>query len=408
MSETFVIAGGGLAGAKAAGTLRAEGFTGQIVLAAGENEYPYERPPLSKGYLQGKEERESAYVFEPSWYAENDVELLRGTAVTGLDPAGHVATLGNGRSVTYSKLLIATGAVPRPLAGAGSDLGGIHYLRNLTDSERIRAELGEDKRLLVVGAGWIGLEVAAAARMAGAQVTVVEMAALPLERVLGRECAQIFARLHAEHGVDLRLQTGVHELFGQGRVERALLTDGSEIDVDAVVVGIGVAPADDLAKTAGLQTSNGILTDEHLRTSDPDIYAAGDVANFWHPLFGARIRTEHWANALSSGPAAARAMLGQDVTYDPVPYFFSDQYSLGMEYAGWVGDAGYDEVVFRGDVPGREFVAFWLRAGVVIAGMNINVWDVSDDIQELVRSRAVIDKARLADDTVPITELVPR
>jgi 3-phenylpropionate/trans-cinnamate dioxygenase ferredoxin reductase subunit len=408
MSETFVIAGGGLAGAKAAGTLRAEGFTGQIVLAAGENEYPYERPPLSKGYLQGKDERESAYVFEPSWYAENDVELLRGTAVTGLDPAGHVAALGNGRSVTYSKLLIATGAVPRPLAGAGSDLGGIHYLRNLTDSERIRAELGEDKRLLIVGAGWIGLEVAAAARMAGAQVTVVEMAALPLERVLGRECAQIFARLHAEHGVDLRLQTGVRELSGQGRVERALLTDGSEIDVDAVVVGIGVAPADDLAKTAGLETSNGILTDEHLRTSDPDIYAAGDVANFWHPLFGERIRTEHWANALSSGPAAARAMLGQDVTYDPVPYFFSDQYSLGMEYAGWVGDAGYDEVVFRGDVPGREFVAFWLRAGVVIAGMNVNVWDVSDDIQELVRSRAVIDKARLADDTVPITALVPR
>ncbi|MCW2506524.1 MAG: putative ferredoxin reductase [Actinomycetia bacterium] len=408
MSQTFVIAGGGLAGAKAADTLRAEGFAGRIVLASGENEYPYERPPLSKGYLQGKDERESAQVFEPSWYAENNVELLRGTAVTGLDPAGHVAALANGQSVTYDKLLIATGAVPRPLAGTGSDLDGIHYLRNLTDSERIRDQLGEHKHLLVVGAGWIGLEVAAAARMAGAQVTVVEVAALPLERVLGRECAQIFARLHAEQGVDLRLQTGLHELIGQGRAERALLTDGSEIEIDAVVVGIGAAPADDLAKTAGLQTSNGILTDEHLRTSEPDIFAAGDVANAWHPLFGERVRTEHWANALTSGPAAARSMLGQDVTYDPVPYFFSDQYSLGMEYAGWIGPAGYDEVVFRGDVPGREFVAFWLRAGVVLAGMNVNVWDVSDDIQALVRSRAVVDRARLADHAVPITELVPR
>jgi 3-phenylpropionate/trans-cinnamate dioxygenase ferredoxin reductase subunit len=404
MDEAFVIAGGGLAGAKAAETLRSEGYAGRVVIVGGEDEYPYERPPLSKGYLQGKDPRESARVFEPDWYAENNVELIRGVQAVGLDLAGRQLRLADGQAIGYAKLLIATGAVPRPLSVTGSQLDGVHYLRTLGDSERIRTTFGGGRRLLVVGAGWIGLEVAAAARMAGTDVTVVEVASLPLERVLGPECARVFAKLHTDHGVDLRMETGLHELRGDGRVQRAALTDGSEIDVDAVVVGIGVAPADDLAKTAGLVTGNGIQTDEHLRTSDPDVFAAGDVANSYRPLFGARIRTEHWANALTSGPAAARSMLGQDSVHDPVPYFYTDQYDLGMEYAGHA-EGGYDQVVFRGDLPGREFVAFWLRGGAVVAGMNVNVWDVSDAIQELVRSGARVDPGRLADPSIPISDV---
>ena len=324
--------------------------------------------------------------------------------MVGLDLAGHQLRLADGQAIGYTKLLIATGAVPRPLSVPGSQLDGVHYLRTLGDSERIRTTFGSGKRLLVVGAGWIGLEVAAAARLAGTEVTVAEVASLPLERVLGPECARVFAGLHVEHGVDMRMETGVHEFRGDGRVRQAALTDGSELDVDAVVVGIGVAPADDLAKTAGLVTGNGIHADEHLRTSDPDVFAAGDVANSYRPLYGTRVRTEHWANALTSGPAAARSMLGQDSVHDPVPYFYTDQYDLGMEYAGHIED-GYDEVVFRGDVPGREFVAFWLRGGAVIAGMNVNVWDVSDAIQELVRSGDPVDLSRLADPSVPISEV---
>jgi 3-phenylpropionate/trans-cinnamate dioxygenase ferredoxin reductase component len=404
--QTFVIVGAGLAGGKAAETLRGEGFDGRIVLIGDEPERPYERPPLSKGFLLGKEPKEKAYVHAPGWYDEHRVELRLSTRAVGLDTAGHTLALAGGETLRYDKLLIATGAVPRPLPVPGTDLDGVLYLCRFPDSERIKGLLREGLRLVVVGAGWIGLEVTAAAREAGAEVTVVEVADLPLQRVLGDEVATIFADLHREHGVDLRMATGVREIRGTGGAERVLLSDGSELPVDAVVVGVGVAPAVALAEAAGLRLENGIITDEYLRTSAPDVYAAGDVANAHSPLVGQRIRVEHWANALNGGPAAARSMLGQDVAYDPVPYFYTDQYDLGMEYAGYVDTAtdspAYDRVVFRGDAKAREFIAFWLKDGRVLAGMNVNIWDVNDPIQAIVRAGRQVDPEQLADPSVPL------
>jgi 3-phenylpropionate/trans-cinnamate dioxygenase ferredoxin reductase subunit len=403
--QTFVIVGAGLAGGKAAETLRAEGFAGRIVLIGEEPERPYERPPLSKEYLRGKQPREKAYVHEPGWYDEHRVELQLGAKAVGLDTAGRTLALDGGDAISYDKLLITTGAIPRPLPVVGADLDGVLSLRRLPDSDRIKGVLREGARIVVVGAGWIGLEVTAAAREAGAEVTVVEVAPLPLQRVLGDEVATIFADLHRQHGVDLRFGTGVQEILGKGQVSSVLLSDGTEVPADAVIIGIGVAPAVELAEAAGIKLENGIVTDEHLRTSAPDVYAAGDVANFYHPLLGRRIRVEHWANALNGGPAAARSMLGQDVVYDRLPYFYTDQYDLGMEYSGYTEPGGYDQVVFRGDVAKREFIAFWLSGGKVLAGMNVNVWDVTDPIQALIRAGREVDAAQLADTSVPLESL---
>ncbi|MFE7635504.1 NAD(P)/FAD-dependent oxidoreductase [Kitasatospora sp. NPDC057518] len=403
----IVVVGASLGGAKAAEALREAGYRGGIVLIGEEHERPYERPPLSKGYLQGKTPREKIYVHPPQWYAEHDVTLRLGTAVAAIDPAGHTVTLADDGQVEYAKLLLTTGSVPRRLPVPGADQDGVLYLRRVEDSDRIRAALRPGARIAVIGAGWIGLEVAAAAREAGAEVTVLEALELPLLRVLGREVAQVFADLHREHGVDLRLGVKVAELTGEGgSVTGVRLADGTTVAADAVVVGIGIAPATGLAEAAGLEVDNGIKTDQHLRTSDPDVYAAGDVANAYHPLFGRHVRVEHWANALNQPQTAARALLGQpDAVYDRVPYFFTDQYDLGMEYVGYVEPDGYDRVVFRGDPATREFIAFWLSGGRVLAGMNVNVWDVTDPIRELVRSGRVVDTKALADPKVPLGDL---
>lgn len=403
---TFVIVGASLAGAKAAETLRAEGFTGRVILIGEEKERPYERPPLSKGYLLGKDERDSVHVHDAGWYTEHEIDLRLGTRVSAVDRDTREVVLAGGERLRYDKLLLATGSTVRRLNLPGSDLAGVHYLRSLPDSDEIGAALLSGVRAAVIGGGWIGMEVAAAAKERGASVTLVEMAALPLQRVLGAEVARIFADLHRAHGVDLRLGTGVRELRGTGgRVSAVVLDDGTEVPADVVVIGVGVGPATELAEAAGLDVDNGVVTDQSLRTSDPDIYAAGDVANSFNPLLGRHIRVEHWANALAGGPAAARAMMGKDVTYDPVPYFFSDQYDLGMEYAGYAAPGEYDQVVFRGDPATREFIAFWCKDGRVVAGMNVNVWDVTDEIQRIIRTRARVDPSRLADATVPLTEL---
>jgi 3-phenylpropionate/trans-cinnamate dioxygenase ferredoxin reductase subunit len=405
--KAFVIVGAGLAGAKAAQTLREEGFDGPLVLIGAESEHPYERPPLSKGYLLGKEERDTVYVHPPRWYAENRVDLRLGTAVTAVDPAAHEVTLADGSRIGYAKLLLTTGSSPRRLTVPGADLDGVLYLRRLADSDRIKEAFSAASRVAVIGAGWIGLETAAAARAAGAEVTVLEAAELPLLRVLGREVSQIFAELHTDHGVDLRCGVQVAGITGAGgRADGVLLADGSRVDADVVVVGVGIAPDTGLAAAAGLETDNGIRVDSRLCTSDPDIHAAGDVACAFHPLFGKHIRVEHWANALNQPQTAARAMLGQDVTYDRVPYFFTDQYDLGMEYTGYVEPGGYDQVVFRGRTEAREFIAFWLAGGRVLAGMNVNVWDVTDPIRALVTSAQPVDAARLADPGVPLTDLL--
>ena len=408
-NTAFVIVGASLAGAKAAQTLREEGFDGPIVLLGEENERPYERPPLSKGYLLGKDERDTVYVHAPEWYAEHDVDLRLGTTVTTIDPTGHEVTLADGSRIGYGKLLLTTGSSPRRLTVPGADLDGVHYLRQLADSDRIKESFESASRIAVIGAGWIGLETTAAARAAGVEVTVLEMAELPLLRVLGHEVSQIFADLHTDHGVDLRFGVQVAEITGAGgQATGVLLTDGSRITADAVIVGVGITPNTQLADAAGLEVDNGIRVDAHLRTSHPDIYAAGDVANAFHPLLGKHIRVEHWANAVNQPQVAAKAMLGQDVAYDRVPYFFTDQYDLGMEYTGYVEPGGYDQVVFRGRRDTREFIAFWLDQGRVLAGMNVNVWDVTDPIRALVTSGRQVDAARLADPGAPLSDLLDR
>jgi NADPH-dependent 2,4-dienoyl-CoA reductase/sulfur reductase-like enzyme len=405
---TYLIVGASLAGAKAAETLRSEGFGGPVVMLGAEAERPYERPPLSKGYLLGKEDRSVIYVHEEGWYADHDVDLRLGVTVTSVDPPGRTVTTADGESVSYDRLLLATGASPRQLNIPGADREGVLYLRTVGDSERLAAAFRGGGRVVTVGAGWIGLETTAAAREAGCEVTVIEPEPTALYRALGAELGEMFADLHREHGVQFRFGESVSELRGPGaggRVGEVITSSGAAVPADIVVVGIGAVPNTGLAADAGLEVGNGVVVDAALRTSDTSIYAAGDVANSYHPLLGRRVRVEHWANALNGGPAAARSILGQDVVYDPVPYFYSDQYDLGMETAGLPEPGTYDQVLYRGDRAGREFIAFWLRDGAVVAGMNVNVWDVSDDIQALIRSGKQVDPARLADPDVPLTEV---
>jgi 3-phenylpropionate/trans-cinnamate dioxygenase ferredoxin reductase component len=401
---SYVIAGASLAGAKAAETLRDEGFDGEIVLIGAELERPYERPPLSKGYLLGNDERDSFYVHAVGWYVEHAVDLREGVTVTAIDRGtATVATSGpaGDGELSYDKLLLATGASPRRLNFPGSDREEVLYLRTIADSDRLRSAFQPGTRVVVAGAGWIGLETAAAARAAGCAVTVLEPQPGALHDQLGPELGAVFADLHRAHGVEFRFGEKAVE-FRPGVVSTS---GGAGVPADVLVVGIGAAPDDDLAARAGLETGNGVLADEALRTSDPNIFAAGDVANSFHPLLGRRVRVEHWANALNGGPAAARSMLGQSVTYDPVPYFYSDQYDLGMECAGLPSPGYYDQVLYRGDREALEFIAFWLSGGAVIAGMNVNVWDVNDDIQALIRSGRPIDPARLTNPDIPLTDL---
>jgi 3-phenylpropionate/trans-cinnamate dioxygenase ferredoxin reductase subunit len=404
--EPFVIVGGGLAGAKAAQHLREEGYDGRLVLIGDESEHPYERPALSKGYLMRKESRDSLSVHPQEWYAEHDVDLLLGTAATAIDPAAHEVTLADGSRLGFAKLLLATGSAPRRLPVPGADLDGVFTLRRLADSDRIRDAYASASRIVVIGAGWIGLETAAAARAAGIEVTLLEVAELPLVNVLGPEAARLFAGLHTSHGVDLRCGVRVAEILGSGgRVDGVRLHDGTRIGADAVVAGLGATPNTGLAVAAGLQVDVGVRVDAGLRSSHPDVYAAGDVASALHPVLGRHIRVEHWANALNQPLTAAKAMLGRYAVYDRLPYFFTDQYDLGMEYTGYVPADGYDQVVFRGAPDSGEYIAFWLRDGRVLAGMNVNVWDVTDPIRALITSWQRIDTARLADTGVPLTEI---
>jgi len=386
MADTFAIVGAGLAGARAAETLRAEGFDGRVVLFGAEAHLPYERPALSKGYLQGT--AEAPFVHPAEWYAEQDVDLRLGTRVTALDAAAHEVETADGDRLRYTKLLLTTGSSVRRLADAVT-------LRTLDDSDRLRAALRPGARVVIVGAGWIGLEVAAAARVAGAEVTVLEQAPAPLLAALGPEMAAVFARLHVEHGVDLRCGVTVRAVKSD-----AVLLDDETLPADLVVAGIGVTPDVDLARAAGLAVDNGVVVDEHLRSSAPDVWAAGDVANAYHPFAGRHVRVEHWANALHQPVVAAQAMSGKDAVYDRLPYFFTDQYDLGMEYTGFGGG----EVVVRGDE--REFVAFWLRDGRLTAAMNVNVWTgVPEIARRLIRAGTRLDPAALADPAVPLEDM---
>jgi 3-phenylpropionate/trans-cinnamate dioxygenase ferredoxin reductase component len=405
MSETRtqVIVGAGLAGAKAAEALREEGFDGPIVLIGQEPEQPYERPPLSKDYLRGESPREKTHVHPAGYYAGHDIELRTGTAVERIDTAAREVALTGGERVGYHRLLLATGAEPRRLSVPGAELDGVHYLRDLHDADRLAERLDQGGRAVVVGGGWIGAEVAASARQKGLEVTILERSKLPLERVLGPELGQIYADIHRDHGVHLIGEATLEAFEGAGKVERVRLADGTTLDTDFAVLGIGVTPRTQLAEQAGIATDNGILVSERLETSEAGIFAAGDVANAFHPFYERRLRVEHWANALNQPSTVAQAMLDKPASYDRLPYFFSDQYEVGMEYTGYA--TTWDEVVFRGDPAGREFIAFWLEKGHVVAGMNVNVWDVTDPIKALIQSRQRVDVAALRDPDVPLEEI---
>ena len=401
--QVFVIVGAGLTGAKAAETLRAEGFGGRVLLIGEEPERPYERPPLSKEYLRGEAGREKVWVHDEDFYAAHSIELRLGTAVTGVSPADGRLTLADGYTVRYDRLLLAPGVAPRRLQVPGGELDGVLYLRNVGDSDALRERLDRGGRVVVVGAGWIGSEVAASARQRGLDVTLVDTAAAPLERVLGPEVGAIYGEIHADHGVRVLPHSSVEAFEGNGRVERVRIGDGSVLECDFVVVGIGAIPRTELALDAGLAVADGILADALLQTSLPGIYVAGDAARAHHPFYGERVRVEHWANALHQGPAAARAMLGGRDVYTRLPYFFSDQYEVGMEYSGYART--WERVVFRGDPASREFIAFWLTGERVLAGMNVNVWDLAEPIQRLIRDRVPVDDRALADPGIALEEL---
>jgi 3-phenylpropionate/trans-cinnamate dioxygenase ferredoxin reductase component len=400
---TIVVVGGGLAAGKALETLRDAGFDGRVVLVAQEQHLPYERPPLSKGYLLGDQELDSTFVHAATWYDEHGIDLRLGITATAVDVERHTVTVAE-EDLGYDRLLIATGATVRRLPAAHESDAPVSYLRTIEDSTRIKAALLPGRRVTVIGGGWIGLEVAAAARTAGCEVTVVEALELPLVRVLGPEVARVFAELHRSHGVDLRTNVSVSAVESDAGAAVVHLDDGATLESDLIVVGVGVTPNAGLAETAGLETENGVVVDEWLRSSHPDVFAAGDVANAYHPRLGRHLRVEHWDNAIEQGITAARNMVGAEQPYDRLPYFFTDQYDLGMEYVGSVGPDGYDEVVLRGDVPGGVFTAFWLKDGKVLAGMHANDWDATDAVRSIVDAQQV-DLAGLRDRDVRLDDL---
>ncbi len=409
-STAFVIVGGGLAAAKAVEALRDNNFDGHIVILAEEMRLPYERPPLSKEYLAGKKSLDDFTVQNSDWYRAHQVDLRLGSRVSSLDCAAHTVGLPDGTTVAYDKLLLATGSASRRPPIPGCDADGVHYLRTYDDAAALNSVLNVGSSLAVVGAGWIGLEVAASARQRGVNVTVVETAKQPLVAALGETVGEVFANLHRDHGVDLRLQTQVEEITRaegtDGAATGLRMRDGSTVAADAVLVAVGAKPNVELAERAGLSMGDGgVLVDTSLRTSDPDIYAVGDIAAAQHPLFDGRIRTEHWANALKQPAVATAGMLGSPGEYAELPYFFTDQYDLGMEYVGHA--PSFERVVFRGDVPGREFVAFWLDGdNRVLAGMNVNVWDVLDDVKSLIRSKTPVDVDKLTDPQSSLADLL--
>ncbi|PRY59038.1 NAD(P)/FAD-dependent oxidoreductase [Glycomyces artemisiae] len=393
MSAPYVIVGGGLAASKAAQTLRDEGYEGDLVVVTGEPHRPYERPPLSKDYLRGDAGRGALFTVDEEWYRQN-ADLRVGTPATGLDTAAHRVALADGSGLDYAKLILATGSSPRALPVPGADLRGVHLLRTVEDADLLAAELkGGEGRVVIVGDGWIGMEVAASARQLGRDVTLFGMGAQPLERVLGPEMGLVFAQLHLDKGVDLHRRTEIAKILGEdGRAVGVETTDGERVDADLVLVAVGVVPNAGLAAAAGLEQreralGGGLAVDGTLRTSAEDVWAAGDVASAPYPHYGRPIRVEHWQTAIDTGEHAAKAVLGSDAAFDKLPYFFTDQYDLGMEYLGFVaGPDAYDSVVVSGSVESLEFVAFWTSSGRVLAGMAVNSWDRIGEIEALIRA----------------------
>jgi 3-phenylpropionate/trans-cinnamate dioxygenase ferredoxin reductase component len=405
--QVFVIVGAGEAGGSAAQVLREEGFEGQLVLVGAEDHLPYERPPLSKSYLNGEPYKSEGSLQDQEWYDAQHVDLRLGHRAVSLDRSTRELVLDNDERLRYDKVLIATGATPRRLDVPGADLGGVHYLRTLEDSQNLAHMLTATAQMVVVGAGWIGLEVAATARGRDCRVTVIEPNEVPLKAAMGAQIGGFFADVHRQHGVEFQFGRTVTELRGHETVDSVVMDDGTEIRTDLVVVGVGVHPVVDLFEADLLADDGGARVDTQMRTEDPDVFVAGDVASVENPLYGRRIRVEHWANALMDGQIAARSMMGHASEFDPAPFFFTDQYDIGMEYAGWA-PANSAEPLIRGDLETQAFHAFWLSDDVVVAGMHVNMWDEGIiPVQKLIRGKVRVDRDRLVDSAVPLVDLIP-
>jgi 3-phenylpropionate/trans-cinnamate dioxygenase ferredoxin reductase subunit len=396
--DGLVIVGASLGGAKAAEGARSQGWTRPIRLVGAEPHMPYERPPISKDVLIGRNAPLTASVHDTGYYVDNDIDLLLGGTASRIDLTERTVELNGERKLHFAKLILATGSSPRRLSLTNAELPEVFYLRTLDDSLALRDRLLPGSRLAVIGASWIGTEVASSARQRGTDVTMIDPLSTPLERVLGPEVGRFFAELHRSHGVDMRMEVGVDAIEGSDHVTGVRLSDGTVISADTVVVGIGVIPNIELARDAGLSVEGGVLVDSGLVTSHPDVYAVGDVAEAEHPTFAGRIRVEHWANALNQGLAAGSNAAGAKVIFDRIPYFYSDQYDMGMEYSGW--PVPWDDVAFRGEPDEGKFVAFYLKDGRVVGGANINVWDVNEHVQELIRAGGPADLDVLTDPGV--------
>ncbi|MET1034036.1 MAG: FAD-dependent oxidoreductase [Arthrobacter sp.] len=410
-SSHTVVVGAGLAAAHTVQALREGGYAGSITLIGDEPVPPYERPPLSKEYLQGRKKPAEVFVHDAAWYAERGIDARWGTRAAGIDRDARTVRLASGEEVPYTRLVLATGATPRTLDVPGASLPGVHTLRRIGDADALRAAFDTGGRLAIVGAGWIGLEVASSARQAGLEVTVVAPNAVPLEAALGPEIGRYFAELHRRNGTDLRMNTSVTGILEANGRAAGLATDAGEVWADLVLVAVGAAPETALAAAAGLEVDNGVVVDARLRTRDPSVLAAGDVANAEHASLG-RLRVEHWDNAIRQGKLAAATILADSVPdaaadaggaalYDWLPYFFTDQYDVGMEYVGRAGRA--TDVVVRGDPDSGEFIAFWTEEGRVAAAMNVNIWDVGDVLRGIVGRE--VPRERLADAGVGLEDL---
>jgi len=407
----MVIVGAGLAGTRAAATLRAEGFTGRIVLISADSAQPYDHVPLSKNYLRDEPGYHQLFVQEPAFYREQNIDLRLDTVVTGIDTAAHRVTLGGaaaggagaGGDLAYDKLLIATGSRNRRLQLRGSDLEGIFYLRTLAEADRLKAALARGGHLVVVGAGFVGCEVAASARQLGLDVTLVGRQEVPMHG-LGPVGATFYRDLHRAHGVHLCMPATIAGFQGAGgRVRAVVLADGTELAADSVMIGVGALPNVELAAAAGIPVTDGIVTDETLTAGVANVYAAGDVAAVPYGGLGGPLRVEHFASALSQGPVAARNMLGQNVRYGAVPFFFSDQYDAWMEYTGH--NSGDADMLIRGNVTDGRFIVFWLRGDRMVAAMNINIRGVPDTVTPLIAAGTPVDRAALADPATDLTQV---
>lgn len=406
MAERYVIVGASLAGATAAATLREEGFDGDVTLIGEEPEPPYERPPLSKQYLRGEFTFETALVRPPEYYAEQEIDARFGARATRIDPANRVVELADGERIPYDKVLVTTGSRNRRLPLPGRDLEGVYDLRTVADCNRLRSEAAPGRKAVIVGMGFIGAEVAASLRLMGVEVDVVEAFKTPLFGVLGEEIGRVVEAIHRDQGVRMYFQDSVAAFEGNRRIERVRTTRGRTLGCDFAVVGVGVEPVTDPVVSAGVEVDNGIVTDPFCRTNVEGIYAAGDVTNHYHPIFGRRMRVEHWQNALRQGPAAARSMLAKGQPYDEIPWFWSDQYDYNLQYAGFLGD--YDEVVVRGSTKDRDFAAFYLKDRRIVASLGINRGkDIRQSIR-LIKAKTIIDTSILRDQDLEVRSLLQK